>query len=99
MIIIGCDYHPGSNRLRLSIRTLVASTLNILESEIRLNLLLIATNPRDRFDSRYPLDLDCCCVDLRSSPADPVKRFRSTATSAAIPVRSAGSKSGANREE
>jgi len=48
MIIIGCDYHPGSNRLRLSIRTVVASTLNILESEIRLNLLLSATNPCDR---------------------------------------------------
>src|SRR5439155_11637943 len=60
MIIIGCDYHPGSNRLRLSIRTLLASTLNILESAIKLNLLLIATNPRDRFDSRYSLDIDCC---------------------------------------
>ncbi len=38
-------------------------------------------------------------VNLCSSPVDAFNRLRSTATSAAIPVCSAGSKSGAKREE
>src|SRR5438093_6123956 len=88
MIIIGCDYHPGSNRLRLSIRTLVASTLNILESAIKLNLLLIATNPRDRLDSRYSQILivvvSTCAAPQQSRSKDcaalpPRRRFRCVA--------------------